>query len=153
MIDLASILAWMYAHALLVGVGLIVAGGLVRLLGRAFSYGVLAAGLLVTASVAWGQWQSAHSLLATGTVLLIGLAIAGLVAWVIRAVSFFAALALFGGGWYLLLFSQMGAAFLTTSVGLGTWVALVILGMVITEHVGRRIHHAAVVPTLAAGAA
>lgn len=153
MFDVSTILPWILAHALLVGLGLVVLGGLARLLGRALSFGILAAGLVVTASVAWGQWQAAHNLLAAGTLFLIGLAIAGLLAWLIRAVSFILALALFGGGWYLLLYSQMGAPFLTTSVGLGTWAALVILGMVLTEHVGRRIRRGSLAPRLAVGSA
>jgi|GEM_PF-2716795 len=125
--DISQLVPFVLEHALLVGVALLIAAVLVRALGRALSFSLLVAGVLVTAYFGFQEWQATRDLFVVGTLLATGLVAAGFLAWVVRVVALVVAIGLVAAGWYLLLYGWMGPAFLETTTGLTTWAAATIL--------------------------
>lgn len=137
--ELSQVVSFALAHALLAGVGLLVAGLVMRFLGRAAVRAVLAVGLLVTVFLAWKEWQVGNGLLPVETILVVGLLATGLVALVVRALSLVVALALFTAGWYLLVYAWMGSSFVSTNQGSAVWGISAILSMLVTDRlIGRK---------------
>lgn len=126
------------AYAIPVGVGLLIAAVLVRLVGRALGFALFAAGALVAAYVGFQQWQATGDLLLVVTVLAAGIAASGFLAWVVRAVSFVVAIGLVAVAWYLLLYGSMGEAFLTTTTGYVTWGVAALLSAIAVLRLGGR---------------
>ncbi|MEK6987215.1 MAG: hypothetical protein AABX97_03855 [Candidatus Thermoplasmatota archaeon] len=153
--ELSQVVSFALAHALLAGVGLLVAALVMRFLGRAAVRVVLAVGLLITAVLAWKEWQAGNGFLAVQTILVVGLLATGLVALVVRILSLVVALALFAAGWYLLVTAWMGSSFVSTNQGSAVWGIAAILSMLVTDRLIGRKHRLsraallAVVPKMA----
>ena len=130
--DLSQVVPYVLAHAQWAGPALLGAGVLVRRFGRALSRILLVAGVLVTAVLAYQEWQLAHSLLWSGGILLAGLGVFSLLAWAVRGISFLVAFGLFAAAWYLILYASMGPSFAATTVGSLTWAGAAILSMVVS---------------------
>lgn len=145
--DLSQVVPYVLAHAQWIGPGLLTVGLIVRILGRTISRALLAAGVLATLAVAYGQWQIAHSLLWAGGILVAGLVVFGLLAWTIRGLSFLFAFGLFAAAWYLILYGWAGPSFVATTTGSLAWAGAAILSMVVSG-LGGRVHRGHV---LAAG--
>ena len=103
-----------------------------RLGGRAISRALFAVGFLATATFAYQEWQTLHSLLVAGGILVAGLIVFGLLAWTVRGISFLFAFALLAGAFYLILYGWMGPAFTGSTLGSLTWAGAAIVTMTIT---------------------
>lgn len=135
--DLSQIIPYVLAHAQWIGPALLGAGVIVRRFGKALSRILLMAGVLVTAALAYQEWQLAHSLLWSGGILLAGLGVFSLLAWTVRGISFLVAFGLFAAAWYLILYAAIGPSFVATTVGSLTWAGAAILSMVVSGLGGR----------------
>ena len=149
-IDFSQIVAYVLAQAQWVGPSLLGAGLVVRLLGRALSRALFAAGILATAGIAFQEWQVLHSTVVAGGILLVGLVIFGLLAWTVRGLSFVFALVLIAAAFYLILYGWMGPTYVATANGSLIWAGSTILTMILS---GLRGHWArvAAIPAMAAG--
>jgi len=130
--DLSQIVPYVLQHAQWIGLALLAAGILVRVLGRAIGRALFVAGLVATAAVAYQEWQAVHSLLLAGGILLAGLAIFGLLAWTIRGLSFLLAFVVLAAAFYLLVYGWIGPSFAATTMGSLTWAGATILTMIVT---------------------
>lgn len=147
--DLTQIVGFALTQAKWFGATLLTAGVLVRLLGRAISRTLLVAGLLASAALAYQEWQSAHSLLIAGGILLGGAIVTGLLAWTVRGLSFLFAFVLIAAAFYLLVYGWMGPAFAATTKGELTWAGAAIATMIVTGLRGGWAHR---VPAAVVGA-
>ncbi len=150
--DLSQILTYVLAHAQWIGPALLAAGIVVRLVGRALGRFLLIAGLVATAALAYQEWQSMHSLLVAGGILLAGVALFAFLAWTVRGISFLFAFVLFAAAWYLILYGWVGPSFADTTLGALTWAGAAILSMVVSGLGGGWLHRRPV-PAGGAGAA
>lgn len=130
--DLTQIVSFAMAQAKWVGAALLATGVAVRLIGRALGQTLLVAGLLATAGLAYQEWQSLHSLLVAGGILLLGAVVIGLLAWTIRGLSFLFSFVLIAASFYLLLYGWAGPAFPGTIKGELAWAGGTIVTMVLT---------------------
>ncbi len=146
MVDLTQIVAFALAQAKWVGAALLTAGVAVRLIGRALGQTLLVAGLLASAALAYQEWQSLHSLLVAGGILLIGALTVGLLAWTIRGLSFLFAFVLIAASFYLLLYGWVGPSFAGTTKGELAWAGATILTMIVTGLGGGWLHRAPIGP-------
>ncbi len=142
MVDLTQIVALALAQAKWVGGALLAAGVAVRLIGRAFGRTLLIAGLLATAALAYQEWQSLHSFLVAGGILLLGATTVGLLAWTIRGLSFLFAFVLIAASFYLLLYGWVDPTFAGTPKGELAWAGATILTMIVTGLRGGWLHRA-----------
>lgn len=140
--DLSQIIPYILAHAQWVGLAFLGLGIAVRLLGRAISRMLLVAGVLAVAAFAYQEWQSLHSVLVAGGILLAGIVVFGLLAWTVRGLSFLFAFALLAAAFYLMVYGWMGPVFVATTIGTLTWAGATILTMIVTG-LGGGLHHRA----------
>lgn len=139
--DLSAIVPYVLAQAQWIGPALLAAGIAIRLVGRAVSRALLVVGLLATAALAYQEWQTMHSVLIAGGILVAGIVLFGLLAWTVRGTSFLFAFVLFAAAWYLILYGWVGASFVGTTAGSLTWAGAAILSMVVSGIGGGRLHH------------
>jgi hypothetical protein len=145
-VDLSAIVPYILAHAQWIGPALLAAGIAVRLVGRTISRALLAVGLLATATLAYQEWQTMHSVLIAGGILAAGIVLFGLLAWTVRGTSFLFAFVLFAAAWYLILYGWVGASFVGTTLGSLTWAGAAILSLVVSGIGGGWLHRS-LVPT------
>ncbi len=146
--DLAQAVAFALAQAKWLGPALLVTGVAVRLIGRAIGRALLVAGILAAAGLAYMEWQALHSLLVSGGILLLGIAVFGLLAWTIRGLSFLFAFVLIAAAFYLLVYGWAGPSFADSTLGSLTWAGAAIGTMAVTGLGAGWLHRA---PTAAIG--
>lgn len=140
--DLSQIVDFGLSQAKWLGLALLGAGVLIRLAGRALGRALFVAAVLGAAAFAYQEWQVLHSLLISGGIVLAAVAVFGLLAWVVRGISFLFAFVLIAGAFYLLAYGWMGPSFANTTTGALAWAGATILTMVATGLRGSLLHHA-----------
>ncbi len=149
--DVSQIVAFGLAQAKWLGLALLGAGILIRLAGRALGHVLFFGAVLAAAGLAYHEWQLLHSLLISGGILLAAVVVFGLLAWVIRGISFLFAFALVAAAFYLLAYGWMGPSFANTTTGALAWAGATILTMVATGLKGGLLRHAPAAATVATG--
>ena len=145
--DLSQIVTFGLAQAKWLGAALLSAGILVRRAGRALGRVLFAGGVLGAGAVAYQEWQVLHSLLISGGIVLAAVVVLGLLAWVVRGISFLFSFALIAAAFYLLAYGWMGPSFANTTTGALAWAGATILTMIATGLKGSLLRH---VPAAAA---
>ena len=140
--DLSQVIAFGLSEAKWIGLALLSAGVLIRVAGRAISHALFFGGVLAAAGVAYYEWQALHSLLVSGGLVLGAVVVLGLLAWVIRGLSFVVAFVLIAAAFYLLAYGWMGPSFANTTTGALTWAGATILTMIATGLKGGLPRHA-----------
>lgn len=134
----APIIAYALAHPVPVGIGLLAVGALLAFLARGLSRLVLAVGLVVTAVLAYREWQAAHSLIVTASVGALGVGASLAVSAVVRFLAVVLELAALAAGWYLLVYASLGTAYLATTPGLATWGLPAVASALLVDRLARR---------------
>ena len=140
--DLSQIATLALAQAKWLGLALLGTGILIRLAGRALGRALLLVGTLGAAALSYVEWQAMHSLLLSGSILLAGAIVFGLLAWTVRGLSFLFAFGLIAAAFYLLVYGWVGPSFANTTTGSLTWAGATISTMVATGF-GGWLHRAA----------
>ncbi len=147
--DLSQTVALALSEAKWLGLALLAAGIAIRLAGRALGTALFFGGILAAAALAYQEWQSLHSLLVAGGILLGAAIVFGLLAWIVRGLSFLVAFAALAAGFYLLAYGWIGPSFANTTTGALTWAGATIVTMIATGLRGGLLRHA---PVATAGA-
>ncbi len=148
-LDLSQIVAIGLSQAKWLGLALLSAGVLVRLAGKALGHMLFFGAVLAAAGLAYHEWQVLHSLLVSGGIVLGAVVVFGLLAWVVRGISFLFGFVLVAAGFYLLAYGWMGPSFANTTTGALVWAGATIATMIATGLKGSLLRHA---PAAALGA-
>ena len=116
-----------------IGLGLLLATALSRVLQRGVGPVILAVGLAATGYLAFAEWQVGHASLVLVGILLFAILLSAVGAWSLRRPAPVLELAILAVAWYLVLQGTVGTAFVATTTGSLAWALLVLLTMIVTE--------------------
>ncbi len=104
----SDMIQWSTSHALLVGLAAFaaaIASGLVR---RAWGFLLLAAGTFCATVLAVWEYNATGTMLLPALVLVGGVLLSALLAWLVHPVGLVGTVAFFAAGWYLVLYAFLG---------------------------------------------